>query len=83
MSSDLPEVRVRQPAFTAIIEKTGLTSVDSMRTTFDVDLDEVDAAVRGRPVSPGFVASVLITFPQCRFRDLFQLDIDPRAPSTD
>jgi hypothetical protein len=54
-----------------------LTSIDSMRDTFDVDLDEVEAAVRGGPVSPGFVASVLITFPGHTFRDLFQLDARP------
>lgn len=52
-----------------------------MRSTFEVDvgvdLDEVEAAVRGDPVTPGFVASVLIALPEYSFRELFRLDLRP------
>jgi hypothetical protein len=78
-NGDLPEVRVRQPAFGAVTEQAGLTSFDSMMDTFGVDLDEVRAAVFGAPVSPGFVASVLATFPEHSFRELFHLDVKPAA----
>ena len=75
MSDEFPEVRVRQPAFTILTENAGLRSVDSLLHFLDVDLHEVQAAVRGDPVSPDFVASVLIAFPEQTFRDLFQLDL--------
>lgn len=77
--ADIPEVRVRQPAFSTVTRRAGLTSYDSMMEMFDTDLDEVSTAVQGGPVSPGFVASVLMTFPRYQFRELFQLDIYPSS----
>lgn len=75
MGDEFPEVRVRQPAFATVTQNAGLGSLDSLRNLFEVDLEQVEAAVRGDPVSPEFVASVLIAFPDHGFRDLFHLDL--------
>jgi hypothetical protein len=70
-NNDLPEVRARQPAFGVVTRQAGLSSLDAMRATFDIEIDEVRTAVTGGPVSPAFVASVLMRFPEREFRELF------------
>ncbi|SOD73655.1 hypothetical protein SAMN05892883_2922 [Jatrophihabitans sp. GAS493] len=72
---DLPEVRVRQPAFDLALAHQGITSHQSMADAFGLDVEEISAAMRGAPVTPSFVATVTMTMPQHRFNELFELDL--------
>ncbi|SDJ26149.1 hypothetical protein SAMN05444157_2520 [Frankineae bacterium MT45] len=73
--AELPEVRLRRPAFDQALAQVGVTSYQSMAGTFGIDVDEIMAAMQGRPVTPSFVATVTMALPQLRFNELFQLNL--------
>lgn len=74
-SRDDSETRVRQPAFDTVAWRAGLLTHESMAQAFHVGVDEVKGALRGAPVTPEFIAGVLIAFPASPFGDLFGISV--------
>lgn len=73
--SDDSETRLRQPAFDTIAWRAGLLTHESMAEAFRVGVADVKAALRGAPVTPEFIAGVLIAFPASPFGDLFGISV--------